>query len=79
MLASACICMYITIHTHTIDQHAQTLESTHREELNNTLLHNTKPYHNPLPIPLLINSTDLSEVNAWYWSKLFLFSSDVGV
>ena len=33
----------------------------------------------PLPIPILINSTDLSEVNAWYWSKLFLFSSDVGV
>ena len=65
-------------YTH-IDQHTHTQETTQREELNNTLLLNTKPYHSPLPIPIMINGKDLSEVIALYWSKLLFFSSDVGV
>ena len=48
-------CAYACMYTYTIQTHrpTYTLKRVPREELNNTLLNNTKPYHSPLPIPFL--------------------------
>ena len=50
-------CAYACMYTYIIHTYRPTYTHKHkkvpREELNNTLLNNSKLYHRPLPIPLL--------------------------